>query len=274
MKNNTITLPCFPYPGGKTKMREYLLSLIPPHKTYVEPFAGGLSVLLGKPRTKCEVVNDINEDLVMFFRYVRLHGDALLAEIDSVLAARREFEFFRSREPDTELGKALAFFFRQMVSFGGIGESFSRRRDKAPHWGSDVIKQRILAVRERLRRVYIECKPANEIIRFYDTKETFFFVDPPYVCANPARYEAFSREQMAELRDALAACAGTWLLTCDNSEICREIFSGFKTTQVSNLYSLANAAPKAVSELVVFSKNFPVQNETRFPVSGRQVEAA
>lgn len=75
-------------------MREYLLTLIPPHKTYVEPFAGGLSVLLGKPRTKCEVVNDINEDLVMFFRYVRLHGDALLAEIDSVLAARREFDFF------------------------------------------------------------------------------------------------------------------------------------------------------------------------------------
>jgi len=52
-------------------MREYLLALMPPHKTYVEPFAGGLSVLLGKPRTKCEVVNDINENLVMFFRYVR-----------------------------------------------------------------------------------------------------------------------------------------------------------------------------------------------------------
>lgn len=255
-------------------MREYLLALIPPHKTYVEPFAGGLSILLGKARSQCEVVNDINEDLVMFFRYVRLHGDSLLAEIDSVLAARREFEFFRNREPETELGKALAFFFRQMVSFGGIGESFSRRRDKAPHWGSDVIKQRILAVRERLRRVYIECKPANEIISFYDTPDTFFFVDPPYVCANPGRYEAFSPGKMADLRDRLSKCKGSWLLTCDNSDICRDIFAGFKTTLVENLYSLANSTPKTVSELVVFSKNFPAQNETRFPVSGRQIQAA
>ncbi len=274
MIDNTITLPCFPYPGGKTKMRERLVAMFPTHKTYVEPFAGALAVLLGKPRVKCEVVNDLNEELVMFFRYVRLHGDALLAEIDAVLAARREFEFFRSREPDTELGKALAFFFRQMLSFGGIGESFSRRKDKAPHWGSNVIKQRILAVRERLRRVYIECKPANEVIAFYDTPETFFFVDPPYICATPARYKAFTPEQMQSLRDTLSLCKGAWMLTCDNSATCREIFSGFRTTEMSTLYSLANAAPKLVSELVVFSKNFPIQNETCFPVSGRQIEAA
>ena len=137
-----------------------------------------------------------------------------------------------------------------------------------------MIKQRILAVRERLRRVYIECKPANEVIAFYDTPETFFFVDPPYICATPARYKAFTPEQMQSLRDTLSLCKGAWMLTCDNSATCREIFSGFRTTEMSNLYSLANAAPKQVSELVVFSKNFPIQNETRFPVSGRQIEAA
>ena len=58
-------------------MREHLIAMFPPHKTYVDPFAGGLAVLLGKSRSKCEVVNDLDEALVMFFRYVRLHGEAL-----------------------------------------------------------------------------------------------------------------------------------------------------------------------------------------------------
>lgn len=272
--NTANVTPCFPWPGGKTKMRDYILALIPEHTTYCEPFAGGLAVLLGKPRAKCEVANDMNEDLVMFFRYARLHCDALLSEIDAVLAARREFEFMKNTDPGTELGRALSFFFRQMLSFGGIGQTFSRRKDKPPHWGSDLIKQRIVAVRDRLRRVYIECKPALEVISFYDTPDTFFFVDPPYVDAIPGRYAAFSPSQMEELRDALAKCKGMWILTCDNSETCRKIFSEFKTTLLENQYSLNNSAPKNVSELVVFSKNFPVNNEARFPVSRRQEQAA
>ena len=267
--------PCFPYPGGKAKMRAALIPLFPEHAVYVEPFGGAAAVLFGKPRSKVEVLNDRDEDIVTFFRYARLHADALLAEIDAVVAARREFEFMRDGgQPDTELARALAFFFRQMVSFGGCATSFSVRRARAPHWGGDFIRARILAARERMRRVTVECRDALDVIAFYDGPETFFFVDPPYVRANPGRYAAFSPADMSRLRDALARCRGQWLLTCDDSPECREIFAGFRSETLGNTYTLARAAPREVSELVVFSANFRPKNEARFPVPGRQVEAA
>lgn len=253
---NEICVPCFAYPGGKRKMLARLLAMIPPHKTYCEPFAGGLAVLLGKPPSKCEVVNDLNRDLVLFYRYARMHCDALLSELSAMPVARAELEFFKCSEPETELERAARFFWRSMNTFGAMGSRFSRRKDRAPHWASDVIRQRIVAVRDRLKRVYVECRPANEVIQFFDTEETFFFVDPPYIEANPTRYAAFTREQMTELRDVLDACKGSWILTCDNSAACREVFRDFRTELVGNVYSLSGKYQREIEELVVFSHNY------------------
>lgn len=77
----SILKPCFPYPGGKTKLLKQILPRIPDHSTYIEPFAGGLAVLLSKPRAKVEVVNDLNTDLITFYRYVQHHFPALKAEL-------------------------------------------------------------------------------------------------------------------------------------------------------------------------------------------------
>lgn len=70
------------------------MPLIPKHQCYVEPFAGGLAVFLAKPRSQIEVLNDLNGDLVTFYRCVRFHSDTLLTELEFVLNSRQEFKDF------------------------------------------------------------------------------------------------------------------------------------------------------------------------------------
>ncbi|MES2572137.1 MAG: DNA adenine methylase, partial [Verrucomicrobiota bacterium] len=85
---------------------------MPPHRCYVEPFAGGLAVLLAKERSSIEVLNDINGDLVNFYRCVRFHSDVLLTELEFVLNSRQEFTDFRHQPGLTDLQRASRWFFR------------------------------------------------------------------------------------------------------------------------------------------------------------------
>lgn len=64
-------MPPFAYYGGKTQLAERIVATLPPHKHYVEPFAGSLAVLLAKPPTTMETVNDLDGDLMTFWRVLR-----------------------------------------------------------------------------------------------------------------------------------------------------------------------------------------------------------
>lgn len=229
-------------PHGKIKVMERISPLFPEHKIYVEPFAGGLDVLMAKSRSRVEVLNDEYGDLAGFFRHLRLHRDALLAEIEAIFSARQESEWTRGDvEADTELGRAISFFFRRLFV---PGEDASRR--------VDAILSRAFTVRARLSRVCIEAKPPLDVIRFFDSPDTLFFVNLPADWCVPAR--------LAELCGVLSGCSGRWIVLGGVPE-CIEAFSGFR--------ALASA-----DSFIVFSKNFSTKNETRFSLPGRQVEAA
>src|SRR5205085_1031202 len=93
--------------------------LLPKHHCYCEPFAGGLAVFLAKPRSPIEVVNDVNGDLVTFYRCVRFHQDPLLTELEFVLNSRREFLDFRDQPGLTDIQRAARWFHRNKNCFGG-----------------------------------------------------------------------------------------------------------------------------------------------------------
>lgn len=237
MSENEKSLPSgHAFPLGKIKLRERISDLFPAHEIYVEPFAGDLSAFLSKPRSKAEVLNDEHGELAGFFRYLRIHRAALLAEINAVLAARVESDRARGDvDADTEIGRAVGFFFRRIF---------------VP--GEGAVLSRAFTVRARLSRVCIEAKPPLEVIRFFDSQDTLFFVDIPREWSVPVR--------LAELRDILAGCSGRWIVVSDSSS-CLKVFSEFR--------AIADSETS-----VVFSKNFNAENETRFPLSGRKIEAA
>lgn len=240
------TKPCFPYPGGKTRLLKHILPRIPEHSTYIEPFAGGLAVLLSKPRVKVEVINDLNAELVTFYRYVRLHSEALKIELAGRLQSRQEFVDMRTSHPLTDLQRAVRWYLLKVCSFGGYSDAWGRSKTGFHGFDEDRHLALIDAVSKRLNRVFIESKDWEEVVAFYDNPTAFTYFDPPYVVGDPgAAYDAFTAEEMQRVRTRTDQMKGQWMLSCDDSPACREIFSDHTFVQLPIKYASSGAAGQA-----------------------------
>ena len=89
--------PIINYPGGKARMAAHILRNIPPHKTFIEVFAGGLGVLTKKPKEGVEIVNDIDSNITNLYAVVRSHSDGLIKELSYFPNSRELFERFKCR---------------------------------------------------------------------------------------------------------------------------------------------------------------------------------
>lgn len=178
--------------GGKGAMLAKLLPLIPPHRTYVEPFGGGGSLLIAHEPSPVEVYNDLNSGLVNFFRVLRDPDRFGEFERKAQLTpyAREEFDLFRKNwaEADDPVERAYRWFAVARMSFAGSfgnGWSFAVTKSsrgmacRVSAWLSVV--DMLPAISERLLRVQVEQKDALDVISTYDSEETFFYLDPPYV---------------------------------------------------------------------------------------------
>src|SRR5271168_1781847 len=111
--------------GSKTKLAPQIVRHFPPHLTYVEPFGGSAAVLFAKEPAKVEVYNDIDGELVNFFRVLRhpqLCGK-LRVVAENTLYARSEFELAKQKCADP-VEAARRFLVRHRMSFGGNGENW------------------------------------------------------------------------------------------------------------------------------------------------------
>lgn len=182
--------PPFAYYGGKTRMAKDIVSFIPADaETYVEPFAGSLAVLLRKEPHGYELVNDLDDRLIAFWRVLRDKPEELQEVLAATPYARAEFEHALAAidEPcsDVELARLVFIILRQsrrrstsavagnFRSSGGLpsgpGGAFSRSVDS------------LLAVSERLRHVVIEKTDALDLVDHWDRPRTVMYLDPPYV---------------------------------------------------------------------------------------------
>src|SRR5690606_7520131 len=132
-------------------------------------FAGGLAVLLAKPRARVEVVNDLNGDLVNFYRYVKYHYQALRDELAGCLQSRQEFEALRKNPGITDLQRAARWYLLKVCSFAGYSNAWGRA--KSSYHGFDEPRHLALIrqVSERLQRVFIESKDWEEVVMFFDS---------------------------------------------------------------------------------------------------------
>lgn len=178
------------YHGGKWRSVAPILARFPPHKVYVEPFAGGGSVLMRKPRAYAEVYNDLAGEVVNVFRVLRDPADAarLRELIELTPFARDEFAaaYLPTDDPIERARRAIA---RSFMGFGsasfnakhGTGfRSNSKRSGTTPALDWRNYPAQIPAFVDRLRGVVIENKDALSLMPTHDGPETLFYVDPPY----------------------------------------------------------------------------------------------
>lgn len=192
--------PVLRYHGGKWLLAPWIISHFPEHTTYVEPYAGGASVLLRKPRSYAEIINDLDGEIVNVFRVLRDQGGTLAYDLKRTPFAREEF--LAAYEPtDDPLERARRTIIKSAMGYGSDGirnntgfRSYARKERytiPAHDWANyiKVINHTI----ERLQGVVIESRPALELIAKQDGPDTLFYVDPPYVHSsraskNPKRY--------------------------------------------------------------------------------------
>jgi DNA adenine methylase len=208
--------------GGKNYLARKIIALFPEHRIYTETCAGGLSVLLNKPRSPIEVVADLDPDLIAVHLAVRDRPAELLARLQRLEYSPETFERAAVGEPVDDLDRVVRFLVRNRMSRGGLGKDFAwseRLRGGRPGdlnaW--ETIKAQLPALAERLAGVEIRHARALDVIREFDAPETTHYVDPPYVPMTRTargiyRYE-MSVDQHAELLAVLAGCLGTVVLS-------------------------------------------------------------
>lgn len=202
----------FPYPGGKARMSDDIIDLLPDHRCYVEPFGGGAAVLLQKPESDVEVYNDVSGDLVAFFEVARDRPDDLIEWLDRTPFSRELHDRYTDRlygdadAPDDAVERAGMFFLTRHTSFGGkIDDAFKRPRprDGGDTWARmglwyDSGRAAIEDVSERFARVVIENESVFDIIDRYDSPSTCFYFDPPYVDAESYYGRSFDHDAFVE----------------------------------------------------------------------------
>jgi len=175
-----------PIPGGKWRLSRYLLRMIPPHRTYVEVFGGGATLLLRKPLSFVEVYNDIDGNLVNLFRVVKDEEKfkRFCELVYWTLYSREEFNYAKEmlkNEDLSDVERAYYFFVYTQQGFGsGSGAWAYQVSTPKRTKGWDNIKSFLLKVHQRFSRVVIENDDFHNVIPRYDTPETFFYLDPPY----------------------------------------------------------------------------------------------
>lgn len=190
MRMSIITRPALRYHGGKFRLAPWIIQFFPPHGCYVESFGGAAGVLLMKPRAYAEVYNDLDGDIVNFFRAVRdpaMRAD--LVEACRLTPYARE-EFNQAYEPTEDpLERARRTCVRAAMGFGSAGATKAItgfRADTRRKYGTAqhnwVAYPEVLgAVGERFSGVLIENREAIDVMRAHDSPDTLHFVDPPYL---------------------------------------------------------------------------------------------
>ncbi len=222
--------------GGKSRLRKQIIELLPQHTCYLELFSGAAWVLFGKPPSSVEVLNDVDEDLINFFRVVRHRPEEFIQSFDLELVARAEFERLAALDPTTldEIERAHRFYYLIMAGWGGELH-YPRFQTSITDGGGgnrligalNTLRQRIQPVHERLRNVIVERLDWRACINRYDRDGTVMYVDPPYP-NNGCNYAHNMRswEEHYELAARL------------NEARCRWIYSSYDSPEIRDLFGM------------------------------------
>jgi DNA adenine methylase len=217
-------LIAFGWYGGKFSHLDWLLPLLPACTHYCEPFAGSGAVLMNRVPSPVETYNDIDGEVVNFFRVLRENKEELIEKIALTPFSREEFAIACQLDPNlSATERARRFYVRARQVRTGLAQTASVGRwancKNTSRAGMSGVVSRWLGgvaqldfIAERFLRVQIENRPAKEIITLYDSEETLFYCDPPYIHETRGDTSSYgfemSNQQHKELSDVLNSTVG------------------------------------------------------------------
>lgn len=238
--NGKRKLIAFGWYGGKYSHLDWLLPLLPECHHYCEPFAGSAAVLLNRAPSPIETYNDLDGEVCNFFRVLRTQKSKLVKAIALTPFSREEFAIACELDSTVSpLERARRFYIRARQVRTGLAQTASVGRwancKNTSRAGMSGVVSRWLGgvdllpeIGERLLRVQIENRPATDVIRLYDSQDTLFYCDPPYVHGTRGDSKAYGHEmtdeQHRELADVLNSAEGMVALSNYDCDLMDELY--------------------------------------------------
>lgn len=234
----------FKWVGGKSRLRKVIIDLLPRHTCYVELFAGAAWVLFGKPPSEVEVLNDLDQEVVTFFRVVKEKPAELIKSFEWELVSRAEFERLAALEPNqlSDVQRAHRFYYLIMAGWGGELNypRFATSITDGGHGNRligalETLTERLTPVYQRLRTVIIENLPWQACFARYDRPGTVMYVDPPYP-GNGCNYAHNMREwaDHEALAHTLSRAKCQWIVSSYDIPEIRELFKDYYIVAVQS----------------------------------------
>ena len=244
------------YIGGKSKLAETIIGLIPAHQAYCEVFAGAAWVFFRKEPSKYEVINDLDSDLVTFYRVLQNHLEEFLKQFKWLLSSREWFaDWKRQQEAGglTDIQRADRYYYLQRLCFGGRVKDrvFGAAPLRRPRINLLRLEEELSDVYLRLAQATIENLPWQSFLLIYDRPETFFYLDPPYFKAPYYKHNLDTIDDYLELEVTLEKVKAKWILSINDRPEIREGFSRFHIKPVTLKYSVAKESNTVGRELLI-----------------------
>lgn len=256
------------YYGGQQNMLKAILPLIPPHHLYNEPFAGGAALLFAKQPATINVINDLNGEIVNFYRTAVSDFKALSREIGKTLHSREQMHVakFIYHHPDyfSNVQRAWAVWAMSKLYFSSdFTGSFSFCRKGKSQTAQSIERGKnnfTTALKSLLERCTIEQDDALNIIRQYDSEEAFHYLAPPYVNCNMGHYEhMFNEENLRQLLHTVSDIKGKFMLTMYPNDLIRQYAESQNWTihRIDRTVTAANVKRRKQEEWMVVNYTLP-----------------
>jgi len=228
----------FGWVGGKKQLAKTIVALIPPHKTYVEAFCGAAAVFWKKEPSQVEVLNDLDKDLIRFYRHI---GDIDRCDIKDI---SRDCDTLRNKQGKQE---PCEFLSNVLCSFGDMRRTRTLNKGKEAGGGyhrcyanAPSFHKYLDQYKERLKGVKLHNEDWLTVVRRYDAKDTFFYLDPPY--HGTSRDYNHNGTELPRLAEVLPKLKGKWLLSYDDHPEVRAAFKGYSIIGVTSNYTVQSGS--------------------------------
>lgn len=260
------------YYGGKLSLIHRILPLIPKHKSFVEPFFGGGAVFFSKEPSQSEIINDTNDAVINFYKVLQNNFDELKIKVDATLYSRATYKvamtMYKAPHLFSEIQRAHSFWVLTALGFSGTIGSFSYDKDSSK--ARTFRNKRLRFSKElskRLETTQIENTDALKVLKSRMTKDSFAFIDPPYLSgADQGHYSGYTEQEYIKLLNTLENIEGKFLLTTYDSELLTEYVKRNNWHQIKiekPLTAYKSDGGKRKKKIEVFTANYNITEMTK-----------
>lgn len=263
------------YYGGKQQLLPELLKVVPPHDTYIEPFAGGLSLYLNKTPVSFEVINDTNQMVICFYEVLRSDFENLKAKIEATLFSRASYKvalaIYNCPHLFTPLQCAWAFYYATQCGYAAsIGSFIADRKGKRVIAFNNKKLRFDKSIALRLEKTLIENRDACVVIDTFakENENAFVYCDPPYVSdgstpkINQGHYKNYTLQQYEDLLKLLSTVKSKFLLSSYPSKLLEEYTKSqgwyTKTFEKPLSAQMVKEGGKRKTKKEVLTANYPI----------------